>query len=256
VPGGTVPGDTPTAFEPAVPGGTVPGDTPTAFEPAVPGLIAGIHYLALSPAAPTASGAGAVEVCEFFMFPCRHCYALQPALTAWAGTRSQRVALERVPVMSDSLARLHARAYYTAEVLGRGDEMTPRFYDEIHERGNPLATRAAVRAFFVRSGIDGASFDRVFESPEVSARLEHAESLSRLYRVDATPSIGVNGRYLTTSTMAGSVEQLFDVVDALVEAETAAQSLAGDCADDGSGACRIRMPRRETPAPGSGVLFR
>ena len=92
------------------------------------------------------------------------------------------------------------------------------FYEEIHVRGNPLATEAAIKTFFGRFGVDGKTFDEAFDSPGVHAKLQHAVELNRQYGVSATPSIGVNGRYVTDPSMAAS-HDLLDVVDALVQAE-------------------------------------
>ncbi len=194
------------------------GNTPI-FRPAVPGLIAGIHYERLPAPAPTSTAPGRIEVCEFFMFGCIHCYELESALVAWEADQADDVELVRVPAIFNPLARLHAQAYYTAEVLGRGDALIAPFYTEIHERGNALASRAALREFFARHGIDGARFDATFDSAAVAERLRQAEALNRRYGIGVTPSIGINGQYLTSPSMTGSTGAMLDAVDTLVEAE-------------------------------------
>lgn len=203
---------------PATRPGALLADTPIR-EPAVAGLLAGVHYTVLPAAAPTSSGANRVEVCEFFMFLCPHCYDFEPALRAWQAEQDERVTLVRVPAIFNAVARLHAQAFYTAEVLGIGDALLEPFYVEVHERGNRLDSVAAIRAFFGRHGIDAERFDAQFDSAEVQARLARAEELNRRYRVTATPSLGVNGRYLTNASMTGSNTAMLEVVDALVEDE-------------------------------------
>lgn len=206
----------------------VAGNTPR-VERAVPRYVAGIDYQRLSSPAPTSAAAGQVEVCEFFMWGCIHCYDFEPALTAWVESRSDAIDFVRVPAMFNDLARLHAQAFYTAEALGKLDTLIEPFYEELHVRGNALASVAAIREFFGRVGIDGQRFDEAFASAGVRARMTQAEELNRRYRVNATPSIGINGRYLTNASMAGSNEALLTLVDALVEAE--AEVVEQPCAD-------------------------
>jgi thiol:disulfide interchange protein DsbA len=205
-------------------GGTLFGDTPR-IEPAIPGLVAGIHYERLPSPAPRAAAAGQVEVCEFFMFGCIHCYNFEALLTSWVESRSDAIDFVRVPALFSDLARLHAQAFYTAEALGELDRLVAPFYEEIHVRGNALASVAAIRELFGRHGIDGPRFDAAFSSWEVFISILRAEELNQRYRVSATPSIGVNGRYLTNASMTGSNEALLEVIAALVEAEKARMEL-------------------------------
>ncbi|HXS78674.1 MAG TPA: DsbA family protein, partial [Gammaproteobacteria bacterium] len=108
------------------------------------------------------------------------------------------VSLTRVPAMFKPEAQLQARAYYAAEVLGKLDAMQDAFYGEIHERGNPLASRAALADFFQRFGVDNSTFDATFDSSEVDARVWRAVALNREYGIVATPTLVVAGRYSTS----------------------------------------------------------
>jgi protein dithiol oxidoreductase (disulfide-forming) len=181
-------------------------------------IVAGRDYRVLPAPVPTLSGASKIEVAEFFMFDCPPCFSFEPTLEAWRLRQPGYVELVRVPAMFKPTAMLHARAFYTAEALGKLDEMRGSFYEEIHVRGNPLATEAAVKTLFGRFGVDGKTFDEAFDSPDVQAKLQHAVQLNRQYGVTATPSMGVNGRYATDPSMAAS-HDLLDVVDALVQVE-------------------------------------
>ena len=184
-------------------------------------FLAGRDYQRLPGATPTAVGADFIEVCEFFMFQCIHCFDFETELSAWNQRQSDQVELVRVPALFNGVARLHAQAWYTAEALGVEDEVLVPFYEEFHLRNNYLASEGEIREFFVSLGIDAVRFDETFHSEAVQAALERAEELNRLYRVSATPSIGVNGKFLTSPAMSGSTESMLEVVDALVESEAA-----------------------------------
>jgi thiol:disulfide interchange protein DsbA len=181
-------------------------------------FVAGRHYEVLPGAAPrNAVAAGdAVEVIEFFMYWCDPCYAFEPDLVRWEAAAADRASLTRVPALFNARAELLARAYYTAEALGKLDAMHAELYDEIHARGNPLATRAALAELFERSGVERAAFDAAFDSSYVEARMRRAAALNREYAIQATPSLVVAGRYATNPTLAGSWDAMLAIVDQLV----------------------------------------
>jgi thiol:disulfide interchange protein DsbA len=168
-------------------------------------LVPGRDYVVLAGASArpdAAAPGGKIEVIEFFMPECFPCYAFEPELSRWEAAAPSDVVLTRVPAMFNPLAELHARAYYTAEALGKLDTIRAEIYDEIHVRGNSLGSRDAVADFFGRFGVDRATFEATFDSSEVDARLRRAAALGREYSVSATPTIVVAGRYSTNPGLA------------------------------------------------------
>lgn len=196
-------------------------------------FVAGRDYEVLSVTAArlgAPSAGDAVEVVEFFMFWCSPCYAFEPDLNRWEAETRSSVSLTRVPAMFNPVARLQARAYYTAEALGKLDAMRAEIYDEIHVRGNPLDSRDALADFFGRFGIDRATFDATFDSSDVEARIQRAVALNREYSISATPTMVIAGRYSTNSSHAAVadstdwVARMIAVVDQLVADERRCQT--------------------------------
>jgi thiol:disulfide interchange protein DsbA len=148
-----------------------------------------------------------IEVTDFFMFECFPCYEFESELAGWDAQKPSYVALTRVPSMFRPDAEIHARAYYTAEALGIRDAVHAAMYDEIHVRGNRLASRPELVELFARFGVDAAAFDAAFDSRAVDARVEHAIALNREYRITSTPTLVVDGRYSTRT---------LEVVDRLI----------------------------------------
>ena len=179
----------------------------------------GVHYLRLSPTQPTSSNPDQVEVAEVFWYGCPHCSAFDPMLEQWRQTKPDYVSFVRVPAVWNSELQLHARAFYAAEQLGKGEEMHTAFFAEIHERGNRLDTEAKLQEFFGRFGVDAAAFNAAFDSFAVQAKLQRADELNRRYRIGSVPTIVVNGKYTTDGPMVGSYEELLALVDELVAAE-------------------------------------
>jgi len=181
----------------------------------------GVHYMRLSPTQPTSSNPDQVEVCEVFWYGCPHCFDFDPHLTRWQETKPDNVSFVRVPAVWNPLLELHARAFYTAEALGKGGEMHDEFFREIHERGNMLDSEAALQAFFSRFDVDATAFKAAFDSFEVHAKVQRADELSRRYRIESVPTIVVNGKYTTGGGRVGSFEELVALTDELAAAELA-----------------------------------
>jgi thiol:disulfide interchange protein DsbA len=192
--------------------------------PAAPQFEAGKHYTALSPEQPTSTDAGQVEVAEIFMFGCPGCNAFERHLQEWLGRKADYVNFVRIPAPWNGLAIVHARAYYTAEALGKAEEIDGDFFNEIHVNRNALETEEKLAAFFAKHGVDEATFKSTFSSFAVNAKVKRAEELVQRYGVKATPTVIVDGKYTTTGAMAGTYEDWFAIIDELAAREHAAAS--------------------------------
>jgi thiol:disulfide interchange protein DsbA len=193
---------------------------------ATPPFEAGKHYVVLTPPQPTSTGAGKVEVAEIFMFGCPGCFGFEPYIQAWLEKKADYIDFVRVPAQwsSHPESPMHARAYYTAEALGKLGEIEEDFFNEVHGKGNLLDTEAKLAAFFAAHGVDEAAFKSAFNSFAVNAKLRRADELVQRYRVQSTPTVIVNGKYQTVGRMAGSVEAWFAIIDELAAREHAAAS--------------------------------
>jgi thiol:disulfide interchange protein DsbA len=195
---------------------------------ATPPFEAGKHYAVLSPAQPTSTSPGKVEVTEIFMFGCPGCFGFEPYIQAWLEKKPDYINFVRLPAQWDSHPEspMHARAYYTAEALGKLGTFEEDFFDEVHKNGNLLDTEEKLVAFFAARGVDAAAFKSTFNSFAVNAKLKRAGELVQRYRVQSTPTVVVNGKYQTVGRMAGSVEAWFAIIDDLAAREHAAGSTA------------------------------
>jgi len=186
-----------------------------------PAFELGQHYERLTPTQPTSSSPEQVEVAEVFWYGCPHCYAFDPYLERWMETKPDFVNVVRIPGVWNPAVRLHAQIYYTAEALGKIEEMHAAIFREIHENGNALDTEARIADFFSRFDVSDQDFKTAFESFAVHSRLERADELARRYRIASVPTVVINGKYTTNAVKTGSYESLMQVIDTLVEAERA-----------------------------------
>ena len=187
-------------------------------------FVAGAQYQVLEPAQPTVGEQhGKVEVAEVFMFGCPHCAAFEPLLQNWLKSAPSYVSFVRVPAVWNSLAELHARAYYTAEALGKTAEIDGPFFNEIHVKHNMLDSVDKLATFFANFGVDDKTFRTKFSSFEIDAKVSRATDLVKRYKVPGTPAIVIDGKYLTNGAMAGTYEMWFEIIDDLAKQEHAAR---------------------------------
>jgi thiol:disulfide interchange protein DsbA len=181
--------------------------------------VEGVNYKLLKPAVPTNVAPGKVEVVEVFWYACGHCYVLEPKIEAWERKgKPANVELVRMPAVWNELLKTHARLFYTIEVLGK-PELNSEAFREINVRGNRLDTPEKIEAFFTSRGVSKADFQKTFSGFAVESKLARAADLNKRYRIASTPTVVINGKYVTDVSMAGSEEKLFELINALAAKE-------------------------------------
>lgn len=139
-----------------------------------------------------------IEVIDFFWYGCPYCNELQPALEGWAGRKPADVALRRVPaILRDSWAP-HARIFYTLERLNEVERLHLEVYHGYHVEKLQITRPEVMVEWAVSHGIDRQRWLDAYNSPEVAAKMEGARTLTQTYTIDVTPTLVVDGRYLTS----------------------------------------------------------
>jgi thiol:disulfide interchange protein DsbA len=183
------------------------------------GFVEGVHYKLLKPAQPTSVAPGKVEVVEVFWYACGHCYLLEPKIEAWERKgKPAYVEVVRMPAVWNDLLKTHARLFYTIDVLGQ-PQLNNEAFREINVRGNRLDTPDKIEAFFTSRGVAKADFQKAFSGFAVESKLARAVDLNKRYRITSTPTVVVNGKYVTDASMAGGEDKLFEVITALAAKE-------------------------------------
>ena len=186
----------------------------------------GQHYIRMVPSQPTMGGADKIEVAEFFWYGCPHCYSFEPTINAWAEDIPANARFVRIPVVWNTVHELHARVFYTMEVLARngaladGEAFHNAVFEEIQTRGNRLTSEDSIRRLFERFGVDAETFDKTWNSFEVDQKLRVAKDLGRRYNIQGVPAVVVNGKYRTGGQEAGSYDAVPDVIDELIARES------------------------------------
>ena len=114
---------------------------------------------------------------------------------------------------------MHARAYYTAEVLGVLEKIHQPLFDAMNLKKQKMATTDELAAFFAKNGVSKETFLETYNSFSVDSKVRRASDLSKRYGIDGVPSLIVNGKYRTSGSLAGSREKMLKVVDHLIKQE-------------------------------------
>jgi len=157
-----------------------------------------------------------IEVVEFFWYGCPFCYQLQAPLENWLKRKPADVELRRIPTIFRETWVPHARLFYTLEALGEAARLHQNVYHALHVENGNLNTANASADWAARNGIDPTRWLAAYMSPEVDRNVEQARALTRTYAIQGTPSVVVDGRYLTSSGMTETVPGVIPIVEGLI----------------------------------------
>ncbi|MBF8269083.1 MAG: hypothetical protein HW386_792 [Gammaproteobacteria bacterium] len=177
-------------------------------------------YTTIRPAQPTKTAANKIEVVEIFYYGCIHCYSYEPYLMKWLQNIPANVEFRRMPVVFNKDQIPLAKAYYTAEKLGILEQIHHSLFEAINKNKRNIFEDDAIKAFFVEQGVDGDAFSRIYNSMEISTKVRQAEVVVRNYRIPHTPALVINGKYLTSPSMAGNFEKLEQTLTSLIAKES------------------------------------
>ncbi|HJV61535.1 MAG TPA: thiol:disulfide interchange protein DsbA/DsbL [Albitalea sp.] len=182
----------------------------------IPTPVEGTHYVKLNQPLPVAPGK--IEVIEFFWYGCPHCNAFEPALDAWQKRLPADVAFRRVPVaFREEPFVAHQKIYYALEAMGLVPTMHRKVFYAIHGERQRLDKPAEIAAFMQKNGVDSAKFMENFNSFSTQTKARQAARLSEAYKIDGVPAIGIQGRYYTSGSLAGSPDASLLVADYLIQ---------------------------------------
>ena len=179
----------------------------------------GADYEPITPAQPTATP-GKIEVVELFWYRCPHCYRLVPVMDRWLQDKPENVEYVRMPAILSEKWALHARAYYTAEILGIVDKIHHPLFDAIHAERRDLDSEQTLETFFGEFGVDAETFKKTWRSFAVETRVRKARVMTERYGITGTPAVVVNGKYRTDGVMTGNYANMIRVIEELIAKET------------------------------------
>ena len=112
----------------------------------------GRQYLRLNP--PQPQPAGKIEVLEFFLYSCPHCYAFDPALRDWQKTLPPDVVFRRVHGGFNAVSKLLQKLFFTIEAMGLVGTLHERVFAAIHVNRVDFDSEDAIMNLVKGLGVD------------------------------------------------------------------------------------------------------
>jgi len=173
-------------------------------------------YVTLRVALPVENPAK-IEVAEFFWYGCIHCYNFEPMIEAWLKKLPSDVHFRRIPaVFGDPRWSHDAAIYYSFEALGVLDKLNGPLFDAIHKQRLRTDNAAALNEWLAKNGVDPKKFEAAMKSFGVQSKVKRANQLTGAARIDGTPALIVQGRYVIGATQGGSLEGMLANADRLI----------------------------------------
>ena len=160
-----------------------------------------------------------IIIYEFFWYGCPHCYNLEPTIDRIEADLEKDTKVVKLPVALRDSWIPHAKLYYALKQMDKIDQVHNLIFEEIHLEDNRLNTQQQMIDFLGKHGIDTNKFIEKYNSFGTEARIKKASNLAKKYQIDSVPTIIVNGKYLTSGTYVSSYDELYSVVNLLVERE-------------------------------------
>ena len=162
--------------------------------------------------------AAKIEVTEIFWYGCSHCYNMEAPLNAWVKKLPSDVYFKRVPGLPNPSWAPMAKAFYAMEALGVSEKLHTKLFEAIHKTKalDPTNEAAAIAWVTAQSGLDKLKVEQAFKSFTINTNLNRAALVFRNSGATGVPSLVIDGKYITSSTMAGSNEQALKTADYVI----------------------------------------
>ena len=160
-----------------------------------------------------------IIIYEFFWYGCPHCYNIEPTINQIEDNLKKDTILIKVPVALRNTWEIHAKAYYALQQMKLDDDLHEKIFAEIHVNANRLDTEEKLINFLNDEGHDSQKFSKILNSFGTEIRVKKASRLANQYQITSVPTLIINGKYRTSGSYVSSYEELYDVVQLLVDKE-------------------------------------
>ena len=158
-----------------------------------------------------------IGIFNFFSYACGHCNRFHPeTVKLRQALKAKGQELIDVPVMLDPSHVILSQTYFAFERLDRLKDLHEEFWHWLlfaeHKWTTTEDVNKDIIAWVKDKGIAEETWVTALHHKETLAKVEWAQKLAADYQLDGTPAIGVNGKYLTSPSMAGSNEKCIELV--------------------------------------------
>jgi thiol:disulfide interchange protein DsbA len=186
------------------------------------GFDEGIEYSVIKNPVAT-SDPDKVVVTEMFWYGCPHCFRFEPYFMKWKQRQPAGVVVEHIPSVLNPSWMEHARTYYALQVMGETQRTHDKIFAALHLKNMRLNNVDSMAEFVAGLGVDEKEFRSNYHSFPVDTMIRKSRKKERQYGHRGVPAVIINGKYLTSASMAGSNARWIQVIDYLVKKELQAK---------------------------------
>jgi thiol:disulfide interchange protein DsbA len=157
-----------------------------------------------------------IEVAYFFYYGCQWCYRFEPLISEWLKQKPVDVSFRRIPALRNTRWATLTRAFYAFDAMGLLPKLHAKTFEAFHRDEVNLQSEGELIDWVSRQGVERKRFEVVFHSDEITMRMMESRALTDAFQIQSTPSVAVDGRYVTNSGMTGGVGPMMEVVDELI----------------------------------------
>lgn len=192
----------------------------------------GAEYTVLSAPQPSQTTGRKVEVIEFFMYHCPFCHALEPTLEQWVKKQGDNIIFKRIHLPYQGPNDPEAHLFLTLQAMGKSEAYQSAVLNAVgdivrRKRSETLTEKEILDVAYKLPGIDKAKFTDTWNSFGVKTMLNRLPGVvSNGYKVNSTPTVVVDGKYVTSPGQVGEAtgtrdqrqvfQETMQVLDALV----------------------------------------
>ena len=168
-----------------------------------------------------------IEVLEFFWYACPHCNDVQPALRKWKANMPKDVEFRVMPAVFRPNWEPLAKTYYALEAMGIESRLRDKVFQAIHADQINLSDEKVLLDWMAKQGVDRQKFAEAYNAFAMQSKIARSKQAGRDYDIHGTPTLVVDGKYITSPAMVGGNEAVIPVLNELIakaRAERAAKA--------------------------------
>lgn len=180
------------------------------------GAVTAADYTRVGTPVPVSTPPGTVDVVEFFSYACPHCFEFEPTLETWLKRKPPEVRFRRSPVPFLQNFRNFQPMYFALESLGLVDAMQQKVFNAFHLEHLHFDKPEEIAAFMTKNGVDAKKFMNAFSAFGTGVKVSQATQLFQSSGADGVPTLMVQGRFLTSPSIAKGETKAVAAIDYLV----------------------------------------
>jgi thiol:disulfide interchange protein DsbA len=153
------------------------------------------HYELITSASTTSTPRARPEIVEIFNFKCPHCYTLHQDFQPWEEQNHARIHIQSMPVFWGTQSDLPARAFFAAQLGGKGGAMKTAIYKAHFDDQRDIEQESELVELAKDIGLDVKQFRDNLRSFAVATHVSQSLQLKKRYGVNSTPTLVINGTY-------------------------------------------------------------